>query len=111
MYIYPMTSIIDPTINTRDIVESINTKYGPVEKIILFGSHARGNADEYSDVDLIIIKKTTQGFVDRLISVPRLPIHADIFVYTPEEFEMMKENENPFIMNALQNAQILYEKF
>lgn len=105
-----MTSIIDSTIAIRDIIESINTKYGPVEKIILFGSQARGNADEYSDVDLIIIKKTTQGFVERLVSVPRLPVHADIFVYTPEEFEMMKENENPFMVNALQNAKILYER-
>jgi len=31
-------------------------KYKP-EKIILFGSHARGSSDPYSDIDLVIIKK------------------------------------------------------
>lgn len=97
-------------INTKEIVDIILKKYGPVEKIILFGSHAKGEADEYSDLDLIIIKKTNQGFVERLVSVPLLPVHADTFVYTPKEFERMKENENPFIMNVLEGCKIIYEK-
>lgn len=102
--------IIKEKINIDEIVKIIVNKYGPVEKIILFGSHARGKADEYSDLDLIIIKKTDKRFVQRLIEVPLLPVHADVFVYTPEEFESMKENENPFIMNALESAKTIYEK-
>jgi len=80
------------------------------EKIILFGSQARADADEYSDLDLIVIQKTEKGFVDRLGSVPLLPVHADVFVYTPAEFEQMKEHENPFIMSALENAKVIYER-
>lgn len=93
-----------------EVARIITGQYGPVEKIILFGSQARGEADEYSDVDLIVIKKTDKRFVERLIEVPPLPIHADVFVYTPEEFEMMKNNDNPFIAKAMESAKIIYEK-
>ena len=98
------------TVNMDEIVDIIVKKYGPIEKVIVFGSHARQEADEYSDLDLIIIKNTSQGFVERLVSVPQLPIHADIFVYTPEEFQRMQEDENPFIISALTNSIIIYEK-
>ncbi len=98
-------------VNLKEIVNIINRDYGPVEKIILFGSQARGDADEYSDLDLIIIKKDVpQNFVKRLGEAPLLPVHADIFIYTPEEFKRMKDNENPFIMSALTSAKTLYEK-
>lgn len=98
------------TTTLAEVVKIVTSKYGPVEKIILFGSHARGDADELSDLDLIIIKKTSQRFVERLVSTPLLPVHADVFVYTPEEFERMKENENPFIMSALESAKVIYER-
>lgn len=96
--------------NIDEIVEIITHQYGPVEKIIIFGSQARGEADEWSDLDLIIIKKTDERFVRRIIEAPTLPVQADIFVYTPEEFETMKENENPFIMSVLESAKVIYEK-
>ena len=60
------------------------------EKIILFGSMARGDADEYSDIDLIIVKQTAERFIQRQVTaisfVPR-DVKADIFVYTPEEWD------------------------
>lgn len=96
-------------ISVGEIVEIIVKDYGPVEKIILFGSAARGETDEYSDIDLIIVKKTDRPFVARLVEAPLLPVKADIFVYTPEEFELMKENENPFIMSALNGARVIYQ--
>lgn len=96
-------------LDIKKIIGIIIEKYGPVEKIILFGSQARETADKYSDLDLIIIKKTDKNFIDRLSDFPLLPIHADVFVYTAEEFEIMKENENPFILSALENSKIIYE--
>ncbi|MBI4442532.1 MAG: nucleotidyltransferase domain-containing protein [Acidobacteria bacterium] len=97
-------------IHLEEIIGILVDQYGPIEKIILFGSYARGDADEYSDLDLILVKKTTKRFVERLVEVPLLPVHADVFVYTPEEFEQMKEDENPFIMSALESARVLYER-
>ena len=65
------------------------------ERIILFGSRARGEADEHSDYDLIIIKCTDRPFLDRLRDmVPYLVQFsrpAEILVYTPDEYERMSE--------------------
>ncbi len=94
----------------QEAVDKIASEFGPVKQIILFGSRARGEADEYSDTDLIVIKDTEDSFVKRLGSLPTLPIPADVFVYTPKEFEAMKEDENPFIMHALQNSQVVYSQ-
>jgi predicted nucleotidyltransferase len=83
------------------------------EKIILFGSAARGEADEYSDLDLIVIKASNKRFVERLVEVTAyLPrdVAADVFVYTPQEIKAMIEEENPFIEQALKDGIVLYEK-
>jgi predicted nucleotidyltransferase len=86
-------------------------KFG-VEKIILFGSLNSGDVHKSSDIDLIIIKRTEKKFFERLDELynylnPKVSI--DIFVYTPEEFEKMKE-ENSFIKLALKKGKVIYEK-
>lgn len=69
-------------------------RYEP-ERIILFGSRARGDADEYSDYDIIVIKRTDKPFLERLRDmVPYLVEFdrpAEILVYTPDEYERMRE--------------------
>lgn len=40
-------------------------QYDP-EKIILFGSRARNGADNFSDYDIVVIKKTDRSFLDRM---------------------------------------------
>lgn len=97
-------------VTNNEIIETILRDYGPVEKIILFGSAARGDADEYSDIDLIIVKETDKPFVRRSVEAPYFRISSDIFVYTPREFEQMKEDENPFIESALKEGIVLYER-
>ena len=104
--LYPVTH----SAPIQELVDIIVSGYGPVEKILLFGSAARGQQDEYSDVDLIIIKRTNQRFIERLLAVPLLPVEADVFVYTPEEFAEMQEHENPFIMSALEDAVVVYPR-
>jgi predicted nucleotidyltransferase len=101
---------IKEKVNINEIIDLILKDYGPVEKILLFGSQVSGQADAYSDLDLIIIKKTKRPFIERLAEVPLLPVHTDIFVYTPEEFEEMIKDENPFIVSALEYAKVIYEK-
>ncbi len=84
-------SVDDPYLAT--IVEVLKP-YDP-ERIILFGSRARGEADELSDYDLIVIKQTRRPFLDHLQDIVpyRLQLQrtADILVYTPEEFDRMGE--------------------
>lgn len=83
------------------------------QRIILFGSGARGESDEYSDLDIIVIKETDKRFLERIVEAARLirpELHPiDIFVYTPEEFKEMKK-ENPFIRQALKEGKVIYEE-
>ena len=90
--------------------------YG-AEKIILFGSVARGEADAFSDVDLVVIKPTRMNFVDRLADVVyqcptmvRANFNVDILVYTPEEFHRMQAAQNPFLAGVTRDGKTLYEK-
>jgi len=77
-----------------DEIVAVLKPYDP-ERIILFGSRPRGEADEHSDYDLMVIKRTDRPFLDRLRDmVPylrQLTRPADILVYTPEEFARMGE--------------------
>ena len=88
-------------------------KYDP-EKIIIFGSYAREETDEYSDMDFVVIKKTNKRFLERLIEVAKLMDkelgQVDIFVYTPEEFQKMIDFGNPFIEQVLKEGKVVYEK-
>jgi predicted nucleotidyltransferase len=83
------------------------------EKAILFGSCARGDADAYSDIDLIVIKRTDKRFLDRLADIITLiePDFAlDVLVYTPEEFERMLAEDNPLLTNAVEHGKVIYER-
>jgi predicted nucleotidyltransferase len=58
------------------------------QRIILFGSVARGEADAESDLDVLVIKDTAEPFMRRLEHMAELcppGVHADILVYTPAE--------------------------
>ena len=84
-----------------------------VEKVILFGSLVTGKVHSTSDIDLIIIKRTNQRFIDRLdefYKCVRPDIATDMLVYTPEEFEEMKVNSQ-FVRTALENGKVIYERY
>lgn len=92
---------------TNQIVEG----YDP-DKIILFGSFAKGESTPESDYDLFIIKKTREKFHDRMTNARRA-IHRypsrgiDMLVYTPEE---LKRAKSYFIDLVLSEGKVLYEK-
>jgi predicted nucleotidyltransferase len=79
-----------------------------VRLVLLFGSLARGDARDHSDIDLIVVKETKKRFLDRLDEFYDDAREAmDVLVYTPQEFEEMKER--PFVKRALKEGKILYE--
>ncbi|MBI5417073.1 nucleotidyltransferase domain-containing protein, partial [Candidatus Poribacteria bacterium] len=69
-----------------NIVEKIKIGYKP-DKIILFGSYAKGQTDSDSDIDLLIVKNSKirrderDKEIRKLLEEIKFPL--DIFVYTP----------------------------
>ncbi len=83
------------------------------ERIILFGSWARGDFNEGSDIDILVIKKTRARFLDRtesVLAMTRSSMDLEILVYTPEEFQNMQDRGNPFALEVLETGKIMYEK-
>jgi len=77
----------------------------PIEKISLYGSYARGEIHEGSDIDLIIAGDFRERFferIGRILELTDLPVEP--LVYTPEEFEAMKASKNPFIEEVLRTG-------
>ena len=97
----------------EQILSTLVKKYR-AEKIILFGSLANNNVEEWSDLDLVVIKDTKKPFFQRLKEVALLcqaPVGVDFLVYTPDEFSRMKKSRNPFILNEVMGkGKVLYER-
>ena len=84
--------------------------YDP-ERIILFGSHARG--EPAADIDVVLIKETGDRFLDRLKHVYErwsLPVAVDILVYTPAEWTQLVQEERGFILRVLREGRQIYAR-
>jgi predicted nucleotidyltransferase len=95
----------------KKIVRALK-QYDP-ERVILFGSAARGDADAQSDIDLVVIKDTQERFLDRLGRVYdciKPDFSLDALVYTPKEFADMQARDNPFIEHVLKEGVTIYER-
>ena len=95
----------------NNITSQIIEKYKP-EKIILFGSAARGEKNLDSDADFLIIKKEAPLYgADRIRELSRLidrNIPIDLLIYRPEEFEKRLQMGDPFLKSVLREGKILY---
>jgi len=85
------------------------------EKIILFGSYARGDFNQESDLDLFIVKESEEPSrimrrkVDALLWGRRFPV--DIIVRNPEEVEWNFRAKNPFYLyHIFKDGKVVYEK-
>jgi predicted nucleotidyltransferase len=91
-------------------------------KIILFGSHANGDANENSDIDLLVIldnnhvSKTYEERLNKKMSVRKLVVHInrnvplDILVYSKEELKQLKQYGNYLIDEIEKTGRVIYEK-
>ena len=84
------------------------------QSILLYGSHARGTADEWSDIDLVVISKDFAGIPPserlELLSHAAWPVQASIEAlgYTPQE--IAENGQDSIIWEEIQNNnKLLYE--
>ena len=100
-------------INTTNLIKKLKP-LNP-EKIILFGSYARGQTGPESDIDLLIIKRTKKKPVDRIAEV--LPLiwglvpNIEPQIFTPDEFSLAVSQNRFFITEeVLKYGKTIYEK-
>ena len=95
------------------MVRRIVKKFKP-EKIILFGSYARGTPTTDSDVDLLIIMPVSGSKREKRIEIGvalhDIRIPKDIIVATPDEVERRKNLVGTIIRPALEEGKVLYAR-
>jgi predicted nucleotidyltransferase len=84
-----------------------------IEKIILFGSAARGEVRQPYDLDVAILVPSRERFPTRQWRYWK-KIHPtfalDLLVYTPEEFKRMLQRGNAFAREIQKHGKVIYAK-
>jgi len=91
-------------------------------EIILFGSISKGEYDDESDIDLLIvldIDKIPETYEEKMklkleirkaLRTINRKISLDLLIYTKKEFEIMKEERSSFFEEIIRTGKTLYEK-
>ncbi len=100
-----------PQAAIEDVVRQIARKFSP-QKIILFGSYARGDFRPESDVDLLVVMETKLKPVRQEIEICHaIEYHfgLDLLVYTPQTLSERLALGDSFLKEALNEGKVLYE--
>lgn len=97
----------------RSIAKRIAEKFD-VQKIILFGSYAKGKADENSDVDLLVVMNTKKRPIQQRYEIYKslTPIHfaLDIIVRTEDDLKRRIPRGDWFLKEACETGKVLYAR-
>ncbi len=93
--------------------ERIARQFHPL-RVILFGSHARGEAGPHSDIDLLVVLPQTDDKRTAAIEIRRaladFPMGKDIIVTTPDEIARRGNLVGDVLRPALREGKVIYER-
>ena len=90
----------------RNAARTLSERHPEIERIVLFGSLARGDAVPGSDADLlIVVSHSNEAFLER--TVRYRPADVDVVAYTREELAALLESGNSFVRQALREGVVL----
>jgi len=105
----------DPMI--EQIVQAVVEAVAP-ERIILFGSAARGEIGPDSDVDLLVVEKESSfhegsrwaesGRIRKALW--KFPVPIDVLIFTPEEVDKWKDSTNHVIARSRREGRVVYDR-
>jgi predicted nucleotidyltransferase len=97
----------------REAVDTLVAFCSP-ERIILYGSHAKGSAGPCSDIDLIVVCSMQGSRLERRAALRQLfatwPIRVDASAFTAEELECAAGESHTFIRAAVQGGREVYRR-
>ncbi|MBM3500020.1 MAG: nucleotidyltransferase domain-containing protein [Armatimonadetes bacterium] len=95
------------------MTDRIVREFDPI-RVILFGSHARGEAGRDSDVDLLVVLPKVDDQRRAAVAIRRLladlPVAKDIVVTTPEEIAARGDLVGTILRPALREGVVVYER-
>jgi predicted nucleotidyltransferase len=101
-----------PAVDLETLKDRLAPHLRGARTAIVFGSVARGEADEWSDLDLVIIADTERPFLERYRDFERLYDvwrRLYLLIYTPAEFAAMRAEGRPFIEELLRDGVVVHE--
>ena len=110
-------NIMEATIDRatiQAIAQLIVERFDP-EQVILFGSQARGEVGEHSDLDLLVVLRGDAGLsrrgnpIRRAIA-ERFVLPVDVIIRSPEALSERRNDPYSFIHKALEEGEVLYER-
>ena len=100
-----------PTIQA--VARLIVERFDP-EQVILFGSHASGQAGVHSDVDLLVVMRgqaeAGRGNPVRRAIAERFVLPVDVIIRSPEAIARQRQDPHSVIHKALEEGEVLYER-
>jgi uncharacterized protein len=97
----------------RRMARRIVQRFKP-EKVILFGSHARGDAGPDSDVDLLVVMEVNGSKREKRLEIRAAlrdwPIPLDVIVTRPEDFLWRKDVVGTIEWPAAREGKVLYAR-
>jgi predicted nucleotidyltransferase len=82
------------------------------ERVILFGSAARGTVGSTSDLDLLVVRRDSRRPADRAADLyrrARPTVAVDLLVYTPDELEAARETSS-FVRRILREGRVVHDR-
>jgi len=93
-------------------VKRLAQEFNP-ERVILFGSHARGKPTEDSDVDLLVVADYRGDGTDKAVEIRlRIPrkFPLDLIVRKPSEIRRRLAMKDSFVSTVSEEGKVLYER-
>ena len=93
-------------------VDELARKFAP-DRVVLFGSHAKGDADKDSDVDLLVIMRHNTRNVKKAIEISRdikRSFPLDLLVRKPGEVRHRLKERDVFLRSIMEEGKTLYDR-
>jgi HEPN domain-containing protein/predicted nucleotidyltransferase len=94
-----------------EAVDALVREFRPL-KILLFGSRARGDGREESDIDLLVVleriddRRKTRDALQR--ALPRMPVSVDVWAADPDELARTGDSVGSFVYPVLRDGEVVY---